>query len=1613
VDESNKSFVHTSSDDDDESQIESPITELNETIHKRELQIESSVAVTQSSDDEEEQALHNMGKSSKSKSRKLKSKKKSSSSEKHGKKRGRKSSSKQSPIDGHLFATSSVFSNSDYESNASSSHALEPSRKKKRVSVSLKSSTENKAVSSPTHPSKSSEDSMSDSDDEISKIKTLQKLTAKPSSSTVEVQAQKKLHANDVYSDSDSSVESGPVRSQKPCLPVTFGKGKTEKKLGKQKSMKKSLFESSDSSDAEKPIEPVGHHEVKVEKIRDSSLPKSKEKESKSNRKKHRFHLSAGSSGSKEKSNKSSKKPKSERDMASDAMPSKRESGSTMEDYLFGSMTPSSGSEDEDGVSKLDVEPTKLPTVSVLTECTKPSDEVISVISRNVKSSPIEIPERKKSLSPSSSQEVGSEYLESHRSSISSSTSEKKRKKHHHKDKKSKRQDAESEQSSRSSKYSHSDVKEKPDFDSLFNSPKHSSIDNNCQVIAPSPAELFGSDDHQPFSLSATCKSLFGSSSDLTTKESKTIGLTVKDSSDTAAEAVQSIPGMFSSDEDDDDDNKLKIEIKQVIMASDESGLDCSDGPPEEKVESSCITENSTLEEEEKKLHSLFEQDKAIESIVQLEKSPSGSLLGVLREDEIIKDEIPKECPTTISQEETEDAVAAILNFDGQDEELAASPVKPTTVTPAIPPTPTVLSPPTISIPDETPVPVVTPVVEAVESSTTLTPDATTTTATVAVTTAIAVTAAVTTTVTAAVATTVTAATVTTVTAATVTVAVTATDAAKVISANVQDCIERVATSQDREISPEQSSAKVPELQVPSPKSSPVVAPSVDVIPSKTPDIQLRKSSVDSNASAGKEERLEEPNKIPSRRTSEQPKSRRASAEVDNGSADVYDFHDSDDENSSKKTQLSHPRHTPPIRVLTTKSPMTSPPLPAAPAPPIMSPPIEATKRLLSPCPSPTPVLVVQTTTSVSLPLPTPTPPSEEAPVKAPELVQPVVTPIPLPKVDVVEANLPPPIKTSVALPAPTQSAGRVKTPPSSASATVRNTIDETIDNVIRWALLNEPEPDTPTALTITPVVKAARCRSRSRSKDSPIESDSTMSITKVINRSGECSPRMGTPQSVITSHSPQVEIQRPSIFVGGPKTDKDGGHGEKHGENHEGGNALETLIDPKTGILMPMRRQSEEGQYVPIVGQNQDLPVLPKVQQPHFTIPSFSAKAEDPSGMKPSNPEVLRPVERIPFAHLQPHVQTQSLASPISKNEGLAAIFSQQHLFVQQHPVSPHQFGVSQNVAISKAQSMQQQQQPLIITSSASSPVSLIQNQTVSQPIVSGLPPHSVPSGVVFTSQGQFIQQKAHPGNLTSQAAMGKHFTSTVGVPGLPVSSPTQLIPVSASSCGPRAPFSSAQAQAVASQHGYQYAVISRPEVRPAFRQVTLPVSTGVNVQPHPNVIRGMSQQHLNPPTAHSQSEINSFQIPKATTITKVSTGEDESPPRKPVAMLTHSGVILPSNHGPSGPANGPKPPTGAMTHQQILQHQAQQDLFRRSAEGLIHVNKNEVAANAGLNKVCRIEKDPFLLYLSHYFNAYSWSTLYTLFRNNIWAQLSHLELISQEVLLRPQRPLLLPARN
>lgn len=267
--------------------------------------------------------------------------------------------------------------------------------------------------------------------------------------------------------------------------------------------------------------------------------------------------------------------------------------------------------------------------------------------------------ERSKQKKHSTSSQRTSESKETeHSSHQSSKSSEKKKRKHH---KRSRREEG-SEKRSSPPKLQIKTEGGKVDYSSLFNSPP-SSTSITGRIDGAMECETFKGDHLFP-GLTPPVP--------ITTKTSPARGK----ENDAVEEGMKS---MFSSDEDEEEDASLKIGIKEAIMASEDEKLIPSptNNAPidimQKQLEEKETAAAAKRLEEEIKRNCLFEQDKAIESILMERKSPARSHIDIshipIQSTPNEVEENAKDNDAAISQEETEDAVAALLGTLGRDDE--------------------------------------------------------------------------------------------------------------------------------------------------------------------------------------------------------------------------------------------------------------------------------------------------------------------------------------------------------------------------------------------------------------------------------------------------------------------------------------------------------------------------------------------------------------------------------------------------------------------------------------------------------------------------------------------------------------------------------------------------------------------------------------------------------------------------------------------------------------------------------------------------------------------------------------------------------------------------------
>ncbi|XP_035714893.1 protein split ends isoform X4 [Folsomia candida] len=1451
VDESNKSGVHTSSD---EETLRMPSTDASTHVHSElshDINREHNLRHTSDEEEQEDEDEDTHNESSRSKSSKKMKSKKKSSMEKLLKRRGKKLG--KSPPKSYQRSMESVFTNSECESNASS-HTAEPQRKKKKITTS-KLSFPDVNVSQEL---KSSGDSMSDSGSAIDE-------SPKHNKKVDTVKPLGKLQTIDVYSsDSDSSVQSGPIRRPTPpVIKSSSGKSKSKEKLSKQKSMKKSLF-SSDSSEEDKrppPPPPPPAHDVTRKDKKEAQRSKSRERgeSNKSSHKKHRGHSSVSKSGKSGKNRVGSGDGSVEIDSASLPIIGKRESTSTMKDILFGPMSASSGSENEDQVlHSSDHAPPARPKTPTIAAHESPPRKMSDIIVHSPrKTKPIPPADERKyprSISPCSSsldlqtglQTSDNLDLEKLDSKLPpEKNNSERRHRRHHKDKKSKRTDSDEQHHSNTKNYSKSgtssetsSVNTKPDLDSLFNSPR------------VSPCKEYMSPRIKQESISETPSTQFLENQIATSSP-------IKNNFESLSVTGEVTRSMFSSDEDDDDD-KLKIDINEAIIASsDEPGMDIRDN---------LISNDKRIREE------LFEQDKAIESIVLLDRKSPPVTCPVPDDDPVKYD--PKD-GTAISQEETEDAVAALLEtLEGDDSIEETGPIKQpsavvTTATSTSVVTPSVSSPPTLRIIEEQ----APPFVSTSEVNVLAPPSV----------------------------------------------------------ENKQRITSPIAWS---------SLEHPPSLASMSIDNNKGEKPNIQTTPEA---IVSRKSSLDSISGNTEEvkiisQELPSPS-VPLRRTSCSTKSRQGSSERDNdennenSSADIYEFHDSDDETSDKKKGLVPHAKLSPITVLdlAIKSPLSSPPVTVTNSEaksPLVSP--NSTSAAVGGHSPALPSLSVTTdqqqiNVASSSSVVVPPPPTVAPPT--------VITPKPFTPITPVSAD-PFMIRPTIMTP-PLASGSKTPPAPCPLPPPIRNKVDDTIEHVIRMAVQSEdaffcapPVSSADNVVTITSIKATARGRSRSRDSGTEETSNSSsnggsgpVSITRVSHR----------PETVISTTPPHLPSTSPSSVVStGPtsahhhpavdtpaqviKCEIEAGQLLKD-------DATETLIDPQTGILMPMIRQSEEGQYVPILGQeSSNLGGLPKVQQPQFSVPCFQKEHDVIVPKSEEKPQIVNP------------------PSNIQKSEGLAAtMFSHPQVF--QMP-GQNQYVIPQNVAGAKVIPHQPRFQSVMPGHRlALPPESSAATIYMTKPPTQYTGPNNLPQ--IPTHTGMRMPSSSNNNNNNSTGRSSQEF----GHKGVSHDS----IPVSISHLGAgpmiRAIFPPGVPQLLQSGQ-YQYAVISKAELPPT-QSSRLQGSNLHQQQQIPPMMQNIAKYGA-PNVSHGQGEIKNFQIPSATTITKVNTGQEEAMQRKNIIMTSQPSIMLSS---PVTSLRSVSPnvmnaktymsatPSMSMTRQQQQQHHAQTELFHKSAEGLIRV--------------------------------------------------------------------------
>ncbi|ODN03900.1 hypothetical protein Ocin01_02796, partial [Orchesella cincta] len=1616
--EERKSMSNSSSDEG--SHID-PMNEFDlEQHHRRHLESRQQLGSdkAQSSDDEE-RAKSSMSSSTKSKSKRKMKNKSSRKDDEKSRKRAKRSN--KSPSRPNIYSSSTLFSHSDDDSQGSSTHP--PDQKKKKLSsssigrhpISSLASSNNLSFSGST---KSSDESHSEAENSERKKMSASSMSSSSKPSTKPYVSfsdqlsnhQSKYNAHNIYSDSDSSdAERGeqnvlhktppppPPPPQTPTQPPVQvhsvsvpqpqqqqqpHKTKLKEKSTKQKSRKQPLFDSTDSSENEN--EPVAQPVNKEKKSKDKEREPGREKSNKSrdrdkenkNKKRHRSHKSSSL-----KSRKQYYIPgEASGDGASHNL-EKRESGATMEE-LFGPMTSSS---DSDDARESDHERPKTPTV-VLTTPSSCDDSVVgkkpkstrhhsekserfSISSRHSESHSVDADESE--ISTAHHAHPAPPQPQSSASALTKSPEKKKKK--HHKEKRSKRSSTHegtplSSQSSFAKQESSKSKPESVDYDALFNSPAASPV-----------SELKIDSDYVPSdkapSLSPTLPKnketavvLVPPVPDIAIRAptptplpppTPTPVLVLKPDPEIIDQCEKEMRGMFSSD-DDEDDEKLKITdaITDAIRASaDEQDIVVE---TTREIKEEMDPEWKRKEEEEKKLSCLVEQDKAIESIVLLErKSPPPPSTNP--EDEVVKDDIPKDS-ATISQEETDVAVATILETLGVDEEVDdGADGLPTTVSEAKPlivvaptlPVPA-LSPPTLRIVEDAPKPVETS--EAIDE--------------------------------------------------TASAVATIPPPDNVDDTKDEDRDEPDPWTYDDNRSPKElqidEGDDVEEVreEEPQPPPVPAVVPAVEkpvvlniprtpTPPAKVqPPAPFEEVSVDA---AAETTTTTIKNKVEAAKIPDIPdvpvkiSLPTYKKESSSKAGDIYEFHDSDDDKSEKrsekrseKSHITHTtRHTPPMISPPAKSPVVQAPPPpvvvaAAPEIKIPSPPVSLPMPVLQPqqpppLPSaepekppsillvsqpPPPPVVVQLPPPppvvqlpppppvvVSVPIPTPTAPTTTIPVVVPMQVPPPppvpVTTIPTSVPSSVISGLvhlpPPPIVTQVSsavasvvssvvssmvanmeaapvsvsavqssstpLPLTPPSASAKSTPPPPPVAT-RSTIDEAIDEVIRKLHNGDlPFAESPMPAPVAQPAQRAGRRSRSRSKDSP---DENASVTRMVNRPEP--QRHGSNQvlGVIGGH--QVDTQVPKVGkFGNSELDPN-----KTTTTTKDPNKLETLIDPQTGILTPMLH-SDEGQYVPIMGQPNDpqgrilqagMHQMPQINMANRHTPTVISRImeRDPMTTRASILEKHTP--------LLPHQQI-----PMTKHEGLSAMLAQQQRKSNEPPTTfafqPQGSPIRAHMALSNAPS-------------------------IMQPSVSQPPPLSSVGGAILRAVNvSYAMPVSHHSKVTTVvSSIGN--PSPTGIPNNNNQGPPQGSFQPGHPPGSRGVFVATGVPSGVFQH-QQPQILQLTTNKPPERQSPRPSSRHT---PGPGpVVQTPTSQGGKPELVHLP------EIPMATTVTKINAGEEQQ--RKSAIMQNMPNVVLTSTPGsiPTGPpylirtvVSSPSSQI-PMTQQQIQQHRTLQEAFLRSA--------------------------------------------------------------------------------
>lgn len=1598
--EERKSMTNSSSDDD-----ESHMDALNDldisSEHRRKHHDRQSDKVHSSDDDERMKSSSSTVKS-KSK-RKMKSKSSRKDDEKNRKRQKR---SNKSPSRSSLFSSSTLFSHSDDDSPSSSSHRPEQKKKKfsssssNRHQISSLGSSNNLSFSGST---KSSDDSHSEPENinDRKKMSTSSSLSSKSKqfvsfSDQLPINHQSKFNAQNIYSDSDSSdmEQIGTAhKTQQPSAstPVvvnavhsssTLHRSKSKEKSSKQKSKKQSLFDSTDSSDNASPTisrERKSSSKDKDSSTKSSSKSRDRDKENK-NKKKHHHKSSSLKSSRKQYYN--SGDASGDGSHASE----KRDSvggAATMEE-LFGPMTSSSDSEGQARDS--DHERPKTPTVLLTTPS---SGEDLTLMKKPKSSrhhhdkSPFSlITSRSESHSLDEPPETSSTHSAPHQSSSSKDkekSSEKKKKKHH-KEKRSKRGSTHEGTVPLSSQsvFTKQELLAKPkqesvDYDALFNSPAPSPIPDLKIDTSHTPISTVKAASISPIAVPKVERD-----KDLDvvpeiairapTPQPPPVSI-IKPPTTDIDECEKEMRGMFSSDDDGDDD-KLKIAdaITDAIRASaDEQDIEASsvrealeDVDPEWKRQ----------EEEAKKLNSLVEQDKAIESIVLLERKSPTPQSANPDEDATAKDDIPKD--STISQEETDVAVATILETLGnEEEEEDVSPVredKPLLVGPAVAPL-SAHSPPTLRI-----------IEDAANKSTRSESSESNSDETAAAVAAIAG------------------------------------------PSSSESNRDKEESREDPDPWGFDDNRSPKELQIDEgdveetrdeEESALVAAAAASIMekpeeisrsPEKVPASSFEENSVvtaevkSSKSEENKVEPMAETNTAPTPPKLVIPVIKEESSKA----GDVYEFHDSDDDKRDNR-QLSHTRQTPPMISPPAKSPMIQasvpPPEPKLQSPPIpipmpvpqpqLVPHIKPEKQPTLQVPViPVPTVVVPTTAaSAILPIPSvaaaapPPPVSTSAlsiplsrvtpPLQLPSSTgapTPVVTPLPLtptPPISTppVVVSSPPasllapvpiiqqttPLSTVPPPPPPTVT--KVTPPPQQVAS--RSTIDEAIDEVLRKLHSGDPLPfaESPVPARVSQPAQRAGRRSRSISKDSP---DENAAVTRVMGRPDPHRHGSGQVLGVIGGHQMDTQGGR------GPKLPPGTGDLESSKVQKES-KLMGSVMDQVVTSMI----QSEENRYIPILSQANDQQIRPGMHQLPQQIQLATRQTPVISRMMDREPPG-RPIaddnktttpllshQQIPkhegltamlaaqqqqqqqlAAHQQQHHQQQMTAA---QHQQLAA--QQQHHLQQQHLAAQHQQQILQRKPTEPAPygfppaQISPLRPPLIVPATSSQ-----QSPSVSQstPLPSGASPVGGGNIIRPTSTGFGISPPSHQGKVPVVVSTSSNEPSPTGIP---ISNPSGL-PTSPYLAGVHPP-PGARSVFVASSgspggvypHQPQILQLSAPKLperqspRPSSRQtpVSLPV-TPISQSGKPELV------HLP-------------EVPMATTVTKINTREEQQ--RQTAIIPAISSVVLTSTSGPM-PTGPPffirtvvSTPSGQiqMTQQQLQQQRTLQEVFRRTAEGNIRV--------------------------------------------------------------------------